>query len=105
MKKSFQLHIRALLVAGLASLAFVAPSAADDHGNKDLSTVVCKDVLLAHGNDRDAIVLVLHAYLLGEAKQLTYNADALAEATDRFFDACIAKPDAQALETLRNEIK
>ena len=105
MKKSFQLHIRALVMTGLASLAFVAPAAADGHGNKDLSTVICKDVLLASGDDRDAVVLVLHAYLLGEAKQLTYDADVLAEATDRFFDACIAKPDAQALETLRKEIK
>ena len=105
MKKSFQLHIRALMVAGLASLAFVAPAAADGHDTKDLSAVTCKDTLLASGDDRDHIILVLHAYLLGEAKQLTYDADALAEATDRFFDACIAKPDAQALETLRNEIK
>ena len=93
------------MMTGLAGLAWVAPAAADGHGTKDLSTVSCKDVLLASGDERDAVVLVLHAYLLGEAKQLTYNADVLAEATDRFFDACIAKPDAQALETLRNEVK
>ena len=104
MKKSLQLRILALMVAGLATLALVAPAAADGHDTKDLSTVTCKDVLLASGDDRDAVVLVLHAYLLGEAKQLTYNADALAEATDRFFDACIAKPDSQALKTLRDEI-
>lgn len=105
MKKAIQSSIWALVATGLTGLAFVAPAAADGHGTKDLSTVTCKDVLLASGEERDGIVLVLHAYLMGEAKQPTYDADVLAEATDRFFEACISEPDAQALKTLRDELK
>ena len=105
MKKAIQSRIWALMATGLTGLAVFTPAVADEHDTKDLSTVTCKDVLLASGDERDGIVLVLHAYLLGEAKQLTYDADVLAEATDRFFDACIAKPDSQALKTLRDELK
>jgi hypothetical protein len=92
-------------MTGLACLALISPAVADEHDTKNLSTVTCKDVLLASGDERDGIVLVLHAYLLGEAKQLTYDADVLAEATDRFFETCIAKPESQALKTLRDELK
>lgn len=105
MQRAIQSSIAALVMTGLACFALVSPAIADEHGTKDLSTVTCKDVLLASGDERDGIVLVLHAYLLGEAKQLTYDADVLAEATDRFFDACIAKPESQALKTLRDELK
>lgn len=72
---------------------------------KDISSITCKDVLLASGEIRDGVVLVLHGYLLGEAKQLTYDTDVLADATDLFLDACIANPDAQALATLRDQLK
>ncbi len=90
----------AILLTGAPDAAF-----AQDAEMKDLSTVTCRDVLLAHGEDRDGVILVLHAYLLGEAKQLTYSADALAEATDRFFDACLDDPAAEALSTMRDEVR
>ena len=89
----------AVLGAGSAGIA-----AAQSEESKDLRTVSCRDVLLAHGEERDGIILVLHAYLLGEAKQPTYDADVLAEATDRFFDKCIDEPDAQALGTMRDQL-
>ena len=93
----------------LISIAVLGPAAAsvaaaEGEESKDLRTVSCRDVLLAHGEERDGIILVLHAYLLGEAKQPVYDADALAEATDRFFDACIDEPEAQALGTLREQL-
>jgi len=71
---------------------------------RDLGSLSCRDILLASGAARENLVLVLHAYLLGEAKQLEFNAIELAEGTDRFLHACIAKPDAQALQTMRNEV-
>jgi hypothetical protein len=71
---------------------------------RNLGSLSCRDILLASGGARENLVLVLHAYLLGEAKELEFNAMELAEATDRFLNACIAEPDAQALQTLRNEL-
>jgi len=71
---------------------------------RNLGSLSCRDILLASGGARENLVLVLHAYLLGEAKELEFNAMELAEATDRFLNACIDEPDAQALQTLRNEL-
>lgn len=93
----------------LAFVAIIGPcltglASAQESGIRDLRSVTCRDVLLASGDERDGIVLVLHAYLLGEAKQVTYDVDALAEATDRFLDECIAQPDAQALQTMRKQV-
>lgn len=108
MRKTFGQSIAgALAMVGLACMAFVTSDAAtaDEHTARDLSAVTCKDVLLASGEDRDGIILVLHAYLLGEAKQLTYDVDVLAEATDGFFETCIAKPESQALKTMRYQLK
>lgn len=93
------LTLTAILGPGSAGIA-----AAQEAGSKDLRSVSCRDVLLASGEERDGIILVLHAYLLGEAKQPTYNSDALAEATDRFLDACIEEPKAQALGTMRRQV-
>ena len=96
-------------VALLASIVLLAAgypgvAAAQDETNKDLRTVTCKDVLLASGEERDGIVLVLHAYLLGEAKQTAYNSDVLGEATDAFLDACIENPGAEALGMMRKKV-
>jgi hypothetical protein len=65
----------------------------------------CRDILLPSGNARENLVLVFHAYLLGEAKQLDFNALDLAEGTDRFLNACIDEPDPQALQTMRDAIE
>ena len=75
------------LTVAMLSISQSELAIAQDEEIKDLSTVSCRDVLLAHGEERDGVILVLHAYLLGEAKQLTYDANELAEATDSFFDA------------------
>lgn len=80
------------------------PAAAQDDTSKDLRTVTCKDVLLASGEERDGILLVLHAYLLGEAKQPTYDSDVLGAATDEFLDACIEEPGAEALGMMRKQV-
>lgn len=72
---------------------------------RNLGSLSCRDILLTSGNARENLVLVFHAYLLGEAKQLDFNALELAEATDRFLNACIDKPDAQALQTMRDSIE
>lgn len=71
---------------------------------RNLGSVNCRDILLASGTARENLVLVMHAYLLGEEKELEFNAIELAEATDRFLNACIAKPDAQALQTMRTAV-
>ena len=97
-------------IALLTTLVILGPLSANvaiaqDDEIKDLRSVSCRDVLLAHGEERDGIILVLHAYLLGEAKQLTYSADSLGEATDRFFDACIEAPESEALATMREQLK
>lgn len=98
---------KVLVVAALAAFAIGTPGVANaqEDESKDISSITCKDVLLASGEVRDGVVLVLHGYLLGEAKQLTYDSDVLADATDQFLDACIADPDAQALATLRDQLK
>lgn len=97
------------VIAGtaLVTLVFAGTALADEHDSvddiRDLSALTCRDLLLAAGEDRDAVILVLHAYLLGEAKQPVYNVDILAEATDGFMDACIDEPDSPALETMRKQ--
>lgn len=85
-------------------LLATASDAAEDTG-KSIAAVTCRDVLLASGEDRDGFVLVLHGYILGESKQLTYDSDLLATATDNFLDACIASPDASALSTMRDQLE
>jgi len=97
------------LLVGAAGTAF----AQDEDVNEDvlqfeeiqnLDSLSCRDILLTSGNARENLVLVFHAYLLGETKQLEFNALELAEATDRFLNACIDKPDAKALQTMRNAV-
>jgi len=92
-----------LSALAVASILFSTGSSAQESAEKDLSAVTCRDVLLAAGEDRDGFVLVLHGYLLGESKQLTYDADVLADATDKFFEACLETPDASALSTMREQ--
>ena len=96
-----QTLVTTLAVVGM-SLGGLA--AAQDDTTKDLTSVTCRDVLLATGDERDGIILVLHAYLLGEKKQTGYDTDALGAATDRFLDACIDAPDAEALGTMREQV-
>lgn len=94
--------IAAVVVAG--SILVLSPVAqADEAELEDIGDLSCRDVLLAAGEDRDSIILVLHAYLLGEAKQLTFDPEVLSSATDDFLDACIAYPDKGALETMRKQ--
>jgi len=98
---------KALAVVLIGAFAVGNPGIvnAQDEELTDIGSITCRDVLLSSGEVRDGVILVLHAYLLGEAKQLTYDDNVLGEATDRFLDACIAKPDTQALATLREQMK
>jgi hypothetical protein len=92
------------IMAILSTLLTTQSNAEEDTG-KSLGAVTCRDVLLASGEDRDGFVLVLHGYILGESKQLTYDADVLAIATDHFLEACIKSPDASALSTMSDQIE
>ncbi len=99
--------IKSLTIVSIAACAMSAPGiviAAEDELS-DINSITCKEVLLASGEDRDGAILVLHAYLLGEAKQPKYDDNVLAAATDRLLDACVYSPDAKALATLREQIK
>ena len=58
-----------LYILAASSISLSSVSNANESDKKDLSAVSCRDVLLASGEHRDDFVLVLHAYLLGEAKQ------------------------------------
>lgn len=99
------LRVAAVLVTAAATIGMSGQVIAQEEELNDLGAINCRDILLAAGEDRDAVILVLHAYLLGEAKQLTYDPDELAEATDTFLDACIDKPDSKALATMRAQFK
>jgi len=104
--------LMALATFSLGFISLVVAQDADDQGidgmldNEitNIGSVTCRDVLLASGDTRESVILVLHAYLLGEEKKLEFETDYLAEATDRFLDACIAKPDTRALATLREQV-
>ena len=99
------MKLLAVAVIAASAAAYPGIASAQDDQMTDLGAITCKDVLLASGEDRDAVILVVHAYLLGEAKQLTYNDNVLGGATDRFLEACIAAPDTQALATMRKQLK
>lgn len=94
-----------LYTLAASSILLSTGSNANESAERDFSAVTCRDVLLASGDDRDDFVIALHAYLLGEAKQLTYDVDALSVATDRFLEACLKAPDASALSTMRDQAK
>ena len=94
-----------LCMLAVSTILWSKGSYADEPTEKNLSAVTCRDVLLASGDERDGFVLVLHGFLLGEAKQITYDSDVLAVATDRFFEACLETPDASALSTMRDQLK
>ena len=91
--------VAALLVA--VTLSTVSGAHAQDADADDIGAYTCRSLLLASGDEREGTILVLHAYLLGEAKQTRYDPEALGAATDLLLDACTEKPDALALDTLR----
>ena len=95
----------AVAIIALYSISHPGLVNAQDSELIDLGSITCKDVLIASGADRDAVILVVHAYLLGEAGQLKYDDAKLGDATDRFLDACVAKPDTQALAMMRERLK
>ena len=88
-----------LLLAIFSTSSIHAP--AQNAAADDIGAYSCRNLLLASGDEREGTILVLHAYLLGEAKQTRYDAEVLGAATDRMLDACIDHPEQPALDALR----
>ena len=83
----------------VASITYGAPAGSAE-GDKNVGNFVCKDIMRASGENRDAAIAFLHGYLLGRSGSQTGNSEKLATATDRFIEHCLDHPKEKAIDAL-----
>ncbi len=63
----------------------------------NITTLSCRDLLLADNDDEESIVIFIQGYISGKSNQAEIDTDALRVASDRSYEDCIDNPDASVL--------
>jgi hypothetical protein len=79
--------------------------AAESPKVRDLNDLLCKDVMILSGEDRDISIAFAHGYMLGKNKTTRYEIDKLARITDAFIDYCLDHPAEKALASFEKVYK
>ena len=64
---------------------------------KDLSTELCKDLMILSGEERVIALAFVHGYRLGKKNTTKYDPEALGQISDKFMDYCLDNPKEKAL--------
>jgi len=81
-----------LLVAGASAPAW-SQSADEENADVNLETLDCRALLKMDGDDREFTLVFFHGLISGRQGTMVFQAQPLAEATDRVLDQCIDNPD------------
>ena len=91
--------VTALLLGAATTIA------AEPSKLKDLNDLLCKEVMILSGVDRDLSIAFAHGYMLGKNKTTQYEIDRLAKITDAFIDYCLDHPTEKALASFEKVYK
>ena len=94
-----KLQQKFLTAAAVAALLLGSPAvlAEEQPEMKDLSTRLCKDVMILTGEDRVIGLAFLQGYRLGKKNTTKYDPEALGQISDKFMDYCLDNPKEKAL--------
>ena len=95
-KFGMMLTLLGIMVGGGAAMAEESASVAT--GEFNLKSLTCRDALKMPRTESRDTVLFFHGFVSGKKNEMIFNADKLAEATDRIVDGCIDNPDTSLLE-------
>ncbi len=88
-------------VVGIAFsfLSFSAVAQEED----DLNSLICKDVMILSGSDRDTTIAFIHGYLLGKSgSSKVDDLDKLTDTTEAFLNKTLDEPNAKAVATMES---
>lgn len=72
--------------------------AAEDARALPVTTLTCRSLLQASGDERDLLLAIFHGYVAGKRGDATMDTVKMAFATDDVVAHCIDKPDATVLD-------
>ena len=81
----------ALLLGSTATFAEEQPAM------KDLSTGLCKDLMILSGEERVIALAFIQGYRLGKTNTTKYDPEALGQLSNKFMDYCLDNPKEKAL--------
>lgn len=85
-----------VLLAGISGIE-VSAQTADDRSTVDIENLDCRAMLMMDGDARDFTLIFYHGFISGQNKELIFDGDALAAATDRVLEQCIDNPNDKLL--------
>ena len=85
-----------VLLAGISAVEVLA-QAADDKSMIDLANLDCREMLKMDSDARDFTLIFYHGFISGQKKEMMFDGDALAAATDQALDHCIDNPNDKLL--------
>ncbi len=97
------------VTASMAATAMIGfstlfPAAAQEEP-ADVANLLCKEVMILSGADRDTTIAFVHGYILGKAGSSKVDLDKLTDATEAFLNNCVEAPNANAIETMEAAVK
>jgi hypothetical protein len=93
-----------LAVTAMIGLSAATPATAQEEP-ADVAGLLCKEVMILSGPDRDTTIAFIHGYILGKAGSSTVDLDKLTDATEAFLNNCVEAPNANAIETMEAAVK
>ncbi|SDJ53723.1 HdeA/HdeB family chaperone [Aliiruegeria lutimaris] len=78
-----------LCVSGASAIA----QDADGDGIWQVGEFTCRDLLMRGGEERDFVLVFMHGFMSGKMNEMTFDTEALTEATDAVVESCIGNPD------------
>lgn len=89
--------LTAALLLALVALPLAAQAPADAAPSAEvrelpISTMTCRQLLQASGDDRDLLLALFHGYVAGKAGKTSMDTVKMSFATDAVVDHCIDKP-------------
>lgn len=84
--------------AAAALLLGSTPVLAEEQAEmKDMSTRMCKELMILSGEDRVIALAFIQGYRLGKKNTTKYDPEALGQLSDKLMDYCLDNPKEKAL--------
>ena len=88
----------------MIGIAALCPAVAQEQP-ADVASLLCKEVMILSGPDRDTTIAFVHGYILGKGGSSKVDLDKLTDATEAFLNTCVESPNANAIETMEAAVK
>ncbi len=106
MAKPIHFCSRILLTTAISVFVSAAVYAQTDNAELDnnLDNLMCKDVMIMAGIDRDTTIAFMHGYLTRKRGEILVDVDRIEGSTAIFLEDCIDMPTAKAMEILEKAL-